>query len=288
LRGRWSRFIKTSDRNCIHRRFIFGRLRGARPGVLLDGSHWCMDRCLENALARALRRVASSAERTVLHRVPLGLLMLSRRELAPEQLRSALEEQRRKGFGRIGEWLQALGFVSEQQVTAALARQWSCPISRLNSVVPRSGPAPQIPITLLEKFSMIPVDYVLSTNTLFVAFGEGIDYPALYAIEQMLGCSTAPCMTVPSFVRTGLQLLSGQQPRSEVVFEHIKNTSEFCRIVRNYCVRVRASEIRLAACGSYRWIRILRHSSQAAIDLLMSLPSTNNFTSDDSGVSSDV
>ena len=48
---------------------------------------------------------------------------------------------------------------------------------------------------------MIPVDYVDSPATLHIAFGEGIDYGVLYAIEQMVGCHTESCMAVPSFVR---------------------------------------------------------------------------------------
>ena len=139
-----------------------------------------------------------------------------------EQLRAALRAQRSAGRGRIGEWLRTLGFVSEQQVTAALARQWSCPVLRTNSFSPGNSTlsahrAPQIPVTLLESFVMIPVEYVETTATLHIAFGEGIDYSVLYAIEQMLGCRTESCMAVPSLVRQNLQSLSERRGESEVV-----------------------------------------------------------------------
>jgi hypothetical protein len=271
--GAWERIVKKPENACVHKQNVFNGLRKRRPSVLLDGSRWCLDHCLEPALVAALGRAGSGFERTLSHRVPLGLLLVSRRELTPEQLRLGLDEQRRRGFGKLGECLEALGFVGEQQITAALARQWSCPVSKINSVLPRSAAAPQVPLALLERFSMIPLDYVASSHTLFLAFAEAIDYSVLYAIEQMMGCRTEGCMALPSFVRTSLQVLAAQQQRLELVFENLRDTSELCRIVRSYCVRLSASEIRLAACGPYRWIRMLRDSSSiSAVDLLMCLP----------------
>ncbi len=211
------------------------------------------------------------------HRIPLGLLLLSRQHLTVEQLQAALETQRRSGRGKIGEWLQALGFVDEQQVTAALARQWSCPVLRANTLVLRPRCIPQIPLTLLERLTMIPVDYVVSTSTLHMAFGEGIDYSVLYAIEQMIKCRTEPCMAAPSFVRSKLQLLSGSRGKGEVVFERVNDGAEFSRIIRSYCARLTVSEIRLANCGPYLWVRLLR-PPRSSMDLLMRLPQSLSTT----------
>jgi hypothetical protein len=199
-------------------------------------------------------------------------LLLSRQQLTVEQLRTALAAQKRAGRGRIGDWLLTLGFVSEQQVTAALARQWSCPILRadaLNSALlsPAARRVPQIPVTLLESFTMVPVDYVDTTATLHIAFAGGIDYSALYGIEQMLGCHIEPCMAVPSFTRPLLQTLSAHRGETEVVFDHLADNAEFSRIIRSYCLRLFASEIRMAACGPYLWVRLLR-PSRPPVDLL--------------------
>ena len=72
----------------------------------------CVDGCLESALGAALRRVRSVSQHTTPHRIPLGLQLLSRQLITAEQLRlPALQEtQRTNGYGRIGEWLQDLGF----------------------------------------------------------------------------------------------------------------------------------------------------------------------------------
>jgi hypothetical protein len=198
-------------------------------------------------------------------------LLLSRQQLTVEQLRAALAAQRNAGQGKIGEWLQMLGFATELQITAALARQWSCPVLRTSAVSPGASRSPQIPATLLQSFVAIPVDYVERTATLHLAFGEGIDYSVLYAIEHMVGCHTECCMAVPSFVRRNLQALSAHRGENEVVFDRVADDAELSRIIRSYCARLAASEIRLAACGPHLWVRLLR-PSRPALDLLLRSP----------------
>jgi hypothetical protein len=238
----------------------------------MEGSHYCLDRCLDRALTDAFQRGRYATKRGAApRRIPLGLLLLSRDELTVQQLRTALEAQRSAGHGRIGEWLQTLGFVSEHQVTAALARQWSCPVLRANFLNPGIGRTPQIPVTLQESFVMLPVDYVQATRTLHVAFAEGIDYSVLYTIEQMLGCHTEPCLASPSQLYKELHVKLEHRGENELVFEGVADVGEFSRIVRSYVSRVAASEIRLASCGTHIWVRLLR-PSRNPLDLLLRWP----------------
>ncbi|HTW57911.1 MAG TPA: hypothetical protein VMD99_07275 [Terriglobales bacterium] len=248
------------------------RLLPRPKGILIGGSRYCLKKCLEPGLGEALRRLRSaSPPAAVSHRVPLGLLLLSRQQLGIEQLRTALARQCAAGQGRIGEWLQALGFVTEQQVTSALARQWSCPV--LQADFPSLSDLPRIPAAWLESFAMVPVGYARTRSTLYIAFSEGIDYRALYAIEQIMGCRTEPCMARPSWVRRRLRGLAehraeGEVAESEMVFERVTSQAELSRIIRSYAVHLAASEIRLAACGSRLWARLLR-PSRPALDLLL-------------------
>ena len=271
-RGFWNKLAPgDGPRGCIHSQGAWHRLRSESRGVLLEGSRYCAEVCLEHALTRALSRIGSVSHRTAAHRIPLGLLLLSRQQVTVEQLRSALTAQRGAGHGKIGEWLQALGFVSEQQVTAALARQWSCPVLRTNSPLPDTAHALHIPITVLETFVMIPIEYVEIRETLHMAFAEGIDYSVLYAIEQMIGCHTEPCMAAPSFVRSHLRGLSGHRAEDELVFDCVTDSAEICRIILSYGVRLSATEIRLAGCGTYLWVRLLR-AARSPLDLLFGSP----------------
>src|SRR5579872_3725147 len=152
----WQEFWQTLAPRCGHpscNLSAWRRIRSRSGGVMIRGLRYCREECIERALLETLRRFRFVAQPTVAsHRVPLGLLLLSRQQLTVEQLRAALAAQSHAGRGRIGEWLQALGFASEQQVTAALARQWSCPVLRADALSPSVRRAPQIPRTLLESF----------------------------------------------------------------------------------------------------------------------------------------
>jgi hypothetical protein len=237
---------------------LWRRLRRQPQGLRMQGAWYCGTECLERALAEFLSRSRPTARHnaTASHRVPLGLLLLSRQQLTAEQLRDGLEAQRAASRGKIGEWLQELGFVTEPQVTAGLARQWSCPVLRTlpdelgaNCVLP-------IPALLLESFQMIPVELVKATGTLLMAFSEGIDYTVLYAIEQMLGCHTEACLVCPSSLQRGLQALGQRRGTGDVVFDHTEDAGECARIIGNYAARVGAEEIRLARCGEHIWARL--------------------------------
>jgi hypothetical protein len=253
--------------DCIHARRLWRRLRGRPGGVLFEGSTYCVDRCLERVVRDTLGRLKSAPRRApAAHRVPLGLLLLSRQQLSAEQLRQALAAQRSAGRGKIGEWLQTLGFVSDEQVTAALAWQWSCPVLRV-PLPPSNGRVPRVPAILLELFAMFAVDYVPSTSTLHVAFSERIDYTILYAIEQMLGCRTEPCLVVPGWLNQKLQALSECHLEDEIVLERA-DTAEFARSIRSYSMLTAASEVRLASCGPHLWARLLR-PERPPLDLVL-------------------
>jgi len=267
---------QVSRHGCQHAYSLWKSLTSRRSRVLMNGSLYCLGECLERALSDELRGKSLVAKPpAVAHRVPLGLLMLSREQLNAEQLRIALEVQRSAGYGRLGDWLLSLGFATEQQITAALARQWSCPVLRINTSFSSPLHLPQLPLTLLENFLMIPVHHVKATATLHIAFGEGIDYSILYALEKMTGCHTEACMASPSFIRARLAELSCHRGEREAVFDCLTDFAEFSRTVRSYCLRISASEIRLAVFGACVWVRLLQ-APRPPLDLVFRSPATSS------------
>ena len=245
----------------------------------MQGERYCRTECLERALAEIfVRALPLSHPATIAsHRIPLGLLLLSRQQLTAAQLRSALEAQRGAGCGprqkKIGAWLQELGFSTEREVTAALARQWSCPVLRAGSMAMEANrfPAialPAIPALLLESFQMMPVELVAATGTLLIAFSEGIDHTVLYAIEQMLGYRTEACLVCPSTMKKSLLALAHSRVVREIIFDRAEDASECAHIVGNYSAKVGAKEIRLAKCGEYLWVR-LEGLGQEAFNLVL-------------------
>lgn len=244
----------------------------------MHGAWYCRAECLELALLESLARGDSAPRAAVRpHRIPLGLLLLSRQQLTAEQLRTALEAQRTAERGqagserKIGAWLQELGFANELQITAALARQWSCPVLRCGADRAAGGQFPVvfsakfrgIPFPLLESFQMMPVELIEATGTLLVAFSEGIDYTMLVAIEQMLGYRTEACLVCPSALQKGLQALARQRGSSDVVFDRMEDVQECAHIIGSYSAKVKAEEIRMARCGEHLWIRLERPRQEA-------------------------
>jgi hypothetical protein len=221
------------------------------------------------------RNAVSHANGLAPHRIPLGLILLSRQQLTADQLRAGLELQRSGGKGKVGECLQQLGFVSELQITAALARQWACPMLRTGPGPMPASPRARIPLPLLESFQMIPVDFVASTGALLVAFSEGLDHTVLYAIEQMLGYRTAACLVCPSTLQEGLRTLAQRREGRDVVFERIETAEECARIAASYAANVGAEEIRLAQCGRHIWIRLERLKRET-VNLLLLGPALLN------------
>jgi hypothetical protein len=248
------------------------RMHHRSSGVLLHGHRYCSSDCLRQALAEILGRTRAVPRRaaTTSHRVPLGLLLLSRQQLSAEQLRAALEMQRNTGQRKIGEWLQQLGFASEIEVTAALARQWGCPLLRSDAANLLADHCPSIPLPLLESFQMMPVELVESNRNLLVAFSGGVDHTALYAIERMLGYHTQPCLVTASTMRQGLLALAGIRVADDLVFDRVDD-SECAHIIGSYAAKLAAREIRLARCVKHLWVRFER-SEGHGLNIVMTAP----------------
>jgi hypothetical protein len=189
--------------------------------------------------------------------------MLSRGDVTGEQLRHALQMQRRTGTGRIGEWLQQLGYTQGQSVASALARQWSCPLIK---TIPAEADACTIPFYLMRKFCMAPVHFSTDRRVLHIAFGERIEYQALLAIEQVLNCKTEPCFATFGEVKAALDRIEERSPRGEHLFENVSGPEEITRIISGYAAAMHATEIRLASFAKLFWARI--ESDGLSADLL--------------------
>ena len=255
---------------CKYERSVLSHIWRRPRGIHLQGAWYCRPACLERALVEELRQLqpARASSPPAVHRVPLGLLLLSRQQLTAEQLVAALNAQRNAGCGRLGEWLQTLGFANEAQITAALARQWSCPLLRDPDALPAKT-LPEIPSRLLESFHMLPVNYVEATATLHIAFSDAIDYSLLYAIERMLDCHTEPCFVSPGWLQKNLRIPFVDRTSCEVVFDRVADNHESARIIRSYAMKLDVPEVRMVVCGRYIWVR-LKPAFRAAVDLLLS------------------
>jgi hypothetical protein len=188
--------------------------------------------------------------------------------LTIEQLKKATDEQKEAG-GEIGELLVRQGSVSEKQVTAIRATEWGCAVFTVPKCAIRIGI--NLPSTLMQIHSMIPVHYVAGTNLLFVGFVHSIEYGLLYAIEQMTGCKTKPCFVTPSDFQVQMQQREkgqGQADTSarEVKFESVQTPSEIASILCTSGIEMEADEAVIERCKVYLWARLT--TGPKAVDIL--------------------
>jgi hypothetical protein len=194
--------------------------------------------------------------------------MLSKGQLTNSQLRTALEAQRETG-GPIGQRLEALGFASERQVTAALGMQWACPV-----LFPAASAGTDcegiIPSRLLFHFQMVPVHFAAASNLLYIAFTQGIDYTVLHALGQILRYRTEACLIPRSTMQLALERFTERRRTDEILFEGWRDSSEMGRITCGYVLKLGIQEVRTVICGEYIWARLL--SPEGVTNLLFRRP----------------
>jgi hypothetical protein len=249
--------------SCASQHSLWQRLRKRhRPsGTFLQGVFYCQPQCLETALLGQLSRLRTMAPSTQPpNRIPLGLLMVARGKLTYVEVRAALEAQRRAHYGKIGEWIEKLGFATEQEVTSALALQWGCPVAASYDLSAIQSPG-SIPLPILEAFQMLPLNYVVPTNTLYLAFGERVDHAALYAIEKILDCRTQPCVAGRKSIARQLDTMRQLSRPTEVEFGPMSDLAEMARIASSYTARLSPDQVRLSRIGRFIWLRFDTRSS---------------------------
>jgi hypothetical protein len=265
--ARWLRKLpRCQDPDCGAGRRLWWRLSGKHAGIALQGAWYCGAECFERAVRELLSRavVESPPAEPAGHRIPLGLVLLSRGKITHPQLQAALEAQRVSGGGRIGEWLEDLGFVTGKQVTAALGLQWACPV--LPGLASNWECAGLVPFHLLEQVGMVPVRYIAARRMLYVAFADGVHYPALYAIEQMLHCHTEPCLVERSVLEAQLAKLLEHTRAPGFVFEGPGGFAEMGRTTTSYALKLGAREVRVSALSGLVWVRM--EAPRAVTDLV--------------------
>jgi hypothetical protein len=243
---------------CRQRHIFWPAWPRKEEGICLQGQWYCSPECFEHAAKSAFLRLLPGADEITKrhHRIPIGLLLLSRGTINDEQLKRALLLQREQGGGKIGKILREIRAASEQDITEVLAAQWGCPVYPLGKAREFLQCASLLPLTLLEDGRMLPVHYLRLPQTLYIAFVEGVDRTALYAVEQMLHMRTVPCVVSESELSTALESFRPLATAPTAVFESPNEPLEMARTTRSYAWQLGAKDVWMARSGRYIWIRM--------------------------------
>jgi type IV pilus assembly protein PilB len=109
----------------------------------------------------------------------LGELLVSANLITPDQLKEALELQKREG-GRIGSKLIKLGFVTEEKIVNLLSKQYGVPAINLSDYNIDPNIIKLVPKDLAQKHLIIPVTRVGPNLTIAMA-----DPTNVYAIDDV-------------------------------------------------------------------------------------------------------
>lgn len=221
-------------------------------GAYLNDEWYCCDECLLPALTSLVVGLPSHAPdpQSRAHRLPLGLLMLSRGAIDEEQLRAALTIHKSSSRMKIGECLQKLGIVTDDDVARAVGAQQSLPV--LAAMKPEPDAA--IPLSLLRWSSCVAFRGNFHPSILYVGFDGDIDRSLLSAAEFILGRQCEPCIVATPTVKQCLERRVGDP--LEVAFSAVSSVAEILRTIASYAQQVRADRIRLASTRHHLWVHL--------------------------------
>lgn len=256
--------------NCLTKSFLQA-MNHRHEGLTVDGRRYCGTECFQHAVKGMVVEIMNSQGRPSkarTSRLPLGLLLLQRGILTAEQLKLALARHKELSPMNFGDVVQQLGFATEEQVTAAVAAQWACPVFALGDRTLLNEL--HIPRQFLELYGMIPVHYSESERRLMIGFVSGVQHQILYTIGQITSSTVVPCFITAREYDSHLNSPTTAFLRDhETVFEDIFEPEGIARIIREHVVKFGAERFRLGLCRDYFWVRIWGNKGQA--DLLFRL-----------------
>jgi hypothetical protein len=281
--GRWLESLthRCASAECTHSGKLWSAWLHAASAVEFEGRWYCGLPCLKSSVTFRIHTLLASfrQEKPRAFRLPLGLLLINRGYLSKGQLRSALQQQREFGRGRIGEWLLQLGMVTEEQLTQALGQQWACPVFPLDLQPPKASWGDLLPVPLLESACAVPVHASPDGRLVHLAFADRVDHTLLYAVEQMLGCRTVACVSSASAIAHFLEHLRRTAPREEASFDTVRDPRDMAATISNYAEELQATRISLARAAAYLWVRF--HRNRSSRDLLFRVLPEPPFTFSD-------
>lgn len=139
--------------------------------------------------------------------------------LAPEQLQQAVEAQRANG-GFIGSHIVKLGFLSEEDVLAAIAKQYGVPIVQLSSYNIDGTLSQLIPQNLAQKHHILPLSK--TDTSLTVAMADPSNMVALNDIKFITGLDINVVLASDGDIKAGQERMY----ESQVSYDNIMNDFE--------------------------------------------------------------
>jgi len=132
----------------------------------------------------------------------IGELLLKEKLISPEQLKNAVEEQKKNG-GRLGFNLTRLGYIEEKDLTAFLSRQYGIPTVDLASQEVDPEVVKLIPEDVAQKYQVIPINR--TGSTLVVAMADPSNIFAIDDIKFLTGYNVEPLVASEVSIKSAIE-----------------------------------------------------------------------------------
>jgi len=136
----------------------------------------------------------------------LGELLLREKLINPEQLKSALELQKKNGYS-LSSALVNLGYISEEEIAKALSRQLGYPYIDLNQFDVYPDVIKLIPMEIANKYMIMPIHRIRSFLTL--AMVDPTDLDIIEDIRFRTGLSIQPVIASESGIMNAISKYYG-------------------------------------------------------------------------------
>src|SRR6202163_1156551 len=152
----------------------------------------------------------------------LGEILIKESLITSDQLRQALEHQKASG-GRLGTCLMKLGFISDDEITGVLSRQYGVPSINLKFYEVDASVIKLIPQDTAVRYQIVPLSRVGSTLT--IAMTDPTNVFAMDDIKFMTGFNVEPVVASETAITEAIHKFYGESESVEELSKVLKEAS---------------------------------------------------------------
>jgi type IV pilus assembly protein PilB len=150
----------------------------------------------------------------------LGEILIKENLITSDQLRKAMEHQKATG-GRLGTCLMKLGFISEDEITGVLSRQYGVPSINLKYYEVDASVIKLIPQDTAIRYQIVPLSRVGSTLT--IAMTDPTNVFAMDDIKFMTGFNVEPVVASETAIAEAISKFYGAMGSEEELSKVMKD-----------------------------------------------------------------
>ncbi len=155
--------------------------------------------------------------------VRLGEILIKESLITSEQLQKALEHQKQHG-GKLGTSLMKMGYITDDQITGVLSRQYGVPSINLKYYEVDQAVIKLIPQDTAVRYQIVPLSRVGSTLT--IAMTDPTNVFAMDDIKFMTGFNVEPVVASESAIADAIAKFYGEVHSDEALNQVMKDLTD--------------------------------------------------------------